>query len=560
MQRYLDNEDVQRSAAMAVASLARLEDNRAKLGEAGVCDLIMSALRVHLAVPSVVCKMALAIEVLCHDSGGNKLKLIAAGVIEILIQALSKHEKTAYCVADIFHALVTLSTHEDSKLKIFTENTFKMYVKALKNHDKNVHVAQWGANLIYCAAIDDHNRSKLGSLKACENIVNVLNKHGVKSPEVAQWACKAIFGLSLYAENKARFNTSETCSSLSHVLREHYKDPVVAEWCTAAVVAVSSTSQNRGRLGTAIPHLCLTLTQNMGSDAITKLVCEAVYELCVDSHNQSLFKDQSIADLMMATLTHHINNANIAMFVARAISNVCSQNSENATKLGDLGVCELLINGMYTHMYVQPFIQWSCAAIASLSNKNTKNQTSFGAFNAIDAISKGLITHKTSDVVCLQSTRALRILSLNHADNQLKVSRSNEIIPTLLSVIKTHVMKETIVEHACWILGERHVRSLDIVVYITYMIVCVFQVTLSTKERHKIETPCPPSLAAACLPWTGRPSPTSRATRVWARSSPRPAATARPARPRPWPRHLPTPPETCTPLIITSPTRALRRP
>lgn len=45
MQKYMENEDVQRSAAMAVASLARLEDNRAKLGEAGV-----HALRFHLSL------------------------------------------------------------------------------------------------------------------------------------------------------------------------------------------------------------------------------------------------------------------------------------------------------------------------------------------------------------------------------------------------------------------------------------------------------------------------------------------------------------------------------
>ncbi len=456
MQKYGENEEVQRSAAMAVTSLARIEANRIKLGAAGACDLVMVAMRTHISSAAVVCKMALAIDALSAQSDGNKVKFIAAGAVDILIAAFQKHEKIAYLVADIFRALVTLSTNEDSKLKIFSEANFKMYVKALKTHEKNNYVAQWGCNLIYCAAVDDHNRVKLGNLKACENVVNVLSKHGVKNAEVAQWASKAIVGLSAHVENKPRFNTTETCTSLTNALTEHYKDPVVAEWTTAAIVAVASITQNRVKLGAACVSLCNTLVTHPDVTAITKLVCDAIFELCVDVANQNLFYSAGVADNLIVSLTNQISKGDpaIGMYVVRAISSACAAQSECANKLGDSGVCELIVNSMQTHMYVANYIQWSCAAIASLSNKNLKNQSSFGSFQAVEALSKGLETHKSSDVTVTQVTRAIRVLTLNHPENQNKVSRSNEIIPSLLSVIKRHVMREAIVEHACWILGN----------------------------------------------------------------------------------------------------------
>ncbi len=80
MQRFPENADVQKAAAMAVASLARTESTREALGEAGVCDLVMRAAVRHVAQARVVSKIALAIECLAQVILGIRNEFIASVV------------------------------------------------------------------------------------------------------------------------------------------------------------------------------------------------------------------------------------------------------------------------------------------------------------------------------------------------------------------------------------------------------------------------------------------------------------------------------------------------
>jgi hypothetical protein len=70
---------------MAIASLARLEPNREKLGQSGVCDLVLNGFRTHPAHAPVLCKMALAMDVL-SQSNETRAKFAESGAADYLLR------------------------------------------------------------------------------------------------------------------------------------------------------------------------------------------------------------------------------------------------------------------------------------------------------------------------------------------------------------------------------------------------------------------------------------------------------------------------------------------
>ena len=52
---------------MAIASLSRLEPNRSKLGSSGACQLVLDGFRHHPSQAPVLCKLALALDVLSQS-------------------------------------------------------------------------------------------------------------------------------------------------------------------------------------------------------------------------------------------------------------------------------------------------------------------------------------------------------------------------------------------------------------------------------------------------------------------------------------------------------------
>lgn len=450
------DEEVQRAGGMAIASLGRLEANRQRLGGNGACELVAKGLATHIGVSGTVAKLALAVDVLSTNSEVNKAKFTNLKVVDNLLTALSKHEKDASMVADVLRALITLSTVEAIKHKMFNEPTFRMFNKLMRMHEKNESVANWSCQMIYTASTTDENRVLMGVARACETTVAVLARHGEKNTHIAEWGCKAIVGLSLSDANKERFHNPESCAALVKVLQNHNSNAVVAEWCTAAIVSIAVFPQNRVKLGTsgACQAIYNTLIQQASSETIVKLVCEAVYELCKDITNQGTFRNVGIGETLVNVLQSHIYNAALSADVCRAIYGFCNNNGDNANKLADLGVCAILAQGLKQHLFSAPFCQWSSAAIAALTGPtNAKNQSAFGDMGVIEALARLLPQHQHISIVCAQATRALRGLTTSHRDNQKRVGRTNLPLQ-VLQFMRMHVNSEIVVEHSGWLLAN----------------------------------------------------------------------------------------------------------
>ena len=456
MQKFQDREDVQRAAGMAIASLGRLENNRNKFGSVGACELISNALQLHIASHSCVTKLASAVDVLSTNSVANKGKFSALKTVENLLFALNKHEKNVSLVIEVLKSLVNLSSVEGNKNKIFTESTFKLYVRVMKLHEKNDIAAWWSCTIIANGAVGKENLVILGHAKACENVTNVLGKHGEANANVAQWGCNCIVALSILDENKEKFFHFESCNAIVKALKAHYQNTLVAQFGTASIAALAVFEQNWKRLAQAKASaaLCVTLAHQNTNENIIRFTCEAISELAADKENQKQLNNDGVCDILVNLYIQHANNADIAGTLLHSIGAVAFGQPDTGNKFIDLGFAEHIMKGFKKHAKTSAsYAEYVCSAMASIVGKTTKNQTLFSDLNAIEALNEVIRAHKQIRNVMTQALRALRILAANNKDNQMKIAKHEFILPSIMDLLNIHVLVPAIVEHGCWLLG-----------------------------------------------------------------------------------------------------------
>lgn len=408
--------------------------------------------------------LATATERLCVDSEANQLKFLKAQIVEVLLSVITKHEKNAAVVGESFRALVTLSSVRPCPQKIRTEESFRIYVHGLRVHDKSEYVARWGCNLIYSCAVDDHSRMILGSNRACEAVIVALQKHSNQSAVAALWGCKALVALSVLDSNKSRFINSETCVAVVKALEAHQDDAASSEWVCAAVVSLGASESNRLKLNGACSALCQVLKKQMAtSEIVTRLACEAIYELCVEEINRQSFAAAGASELLVHNLNTHMHDVKVSQQVCRAIAGfsnvpVNSTDFSNPTSLGANGCCQALFVTMRTHSFSPPLIEWACASIAAVTDRNATNQSIFldmvskdSTMNIFKLITFLLSTHRTHLGVCYQACRAVRSLCQANVKMVREFSAVG-IVPVTMKVLKTHKGVDNIVEFACWML------------------------------------------------------------------------------------------------------------
>ncbi len=132
----------------------------------------------------------------------------------------------------------------------------------------------------------------------------------------------------------------------------------------------------------ACAALCGVLTKlTVSSEIVTRLACEAIYELCFDESNRHLFAIVGACELIVTTLNTHIHHAQTAQHVCRAITGlakVSTHYNQNPDLLGAAGACHSVARVIHLHMLSSSLVEAGCSAIAALCfNGHEKNQNIF---------------------------------------------------------------------------------------------------------------------------------------------------------------------------------------
>jgi hypothetical protein len=508
MQKFLDHNEVQAAAGMAISSLARLDANKTLLGENGICELIRKSMTIHIRDARVMEKLTLAVDILSHQNEANQQHFTTLNIISLLLDGLQKHDKHPGLVATTFRCLITLANVKDNaNAVVFQEQFLKLYSRLLRQHDKEVNVFLYGCQLLYTAAsVDNLNRSILGKLKNCEFLVQQLLKYGEGSSNLAAWGCKAIVALSLFDGNKEKFHTPDSSTLLNKLLKAHYVDVVVAEWCTAAIVSTASFAQPRAKLGQlgvlgVLTH-CLALHHS--NEVILKLVCEAFYELCQDAQNQALVATQcvvtsasiapataaiaannsakshhedstphdtpagpvpilgNIFQIMVSIYNDHMGSVNFAIALCKAISSLTLNQTDNGVICVEAGIIACLLESIPMHIMVPLHVTWAFSAIASLTGqKKPSHQIGFlENTTLIENLSQAMTYHAAQIPAMIQVARCIRALAIGNSETQLLISQDEHLLRNCMQILQIHYLHETIVEHVSWILGSVEYRPL----------------------------------------------------------------------------------------------------
>ena len=186
----------------AVASLSDRKENLQLLGAAGACQELVRTISRFGASPDVAQWACLALSKLAQDPDISKYvgyEGACRGVTQILIVHVASAEVAEECL----NAMASLSSHEDGKNReIFAEaGVADVLVKALTRHEKEEAVGEQGCWALACLIADASRPSgaalvsKLVASGICKALPKIISRHAAND-RIAEYGCQALALLS----------------------------------------------------------------------------------------------------------------------------------------------------------------------------------------------------------------------------------------------------------------------------------------------------------------------------------------------------------------------------
>ena len=111
--------NVAKDGCVAIAQLARSNDfNKAKLGQVGMCAVLIDILKVYMTDKDIAIEGLKAITELAKNNSENRVKLSAAGGCRVALELLQNNSMDVSIATHGCAAIRNLSTHGENKAKL----------------------------------------------------------------------------------------------------------------------------------------------------------------------------------------------------------------------------------------------------------------------------------------------------------------------------------------------------------------------------------------------------------------------------------------------------------
>ena len=142
------------------------------------CEILAKVLRSYRRNRYVIAPTCRAIRHLALDRD-NQLSFGDLSVCEVLADLLAIHESHQECVEAILGAIWSMSTHDEFQIRFARREGFcEMLVEVVKVHRKELKVAEQGCGVLKNLALQQELRLKLGLLRCCELLAEILRYYG----------------------------------------------------------------------------------------------------------------------------------------------------------------------------------------------------------------------------------------------------------------------------------------------------------------------------------------------------------------------------------------------
>jgi hypothetical protein len=126
----------------------------------------------------------------------------------------------------------------------------------------------------------------------------------------------------------------------------------------------------------------------------------------------------------------------VAWKCVKRISNLSWNNTANKVRLGACGACEAVVAAVTMHMSDKDVARQGCRAIVNLSYNNADNAARLGACGACEAVVSAVTMHMSDKDVADQGCGVILNLSCNPSNKAKLVSLN--VVKILKSVMRTH--------------------------------------------------------------------------------------------------------------------------
>ena len=362
------------------------------------------------------------------------ISLGESGVCEVVLGALRDHPGSSSVAEQASAAIGNLSMTEDNNTKLGESGACRMVVAALRDH-----MADNGVARECCAAIGNMssnlgNAVKLGEADACAIVLRAFETHR-DFPSVLEYACTAVSNLAANEDNARILGEAGACTAILGVMTRFRENEEVMKECCAAIGGLASDEANAERLDEGgVCSLVVQVIRDFSDEPdVLQDACRSVWVLGDNKIDASTWAGklgavgacEAITDVLRA----HSENAECANWGCAAVWSL-SFNDGNAVLLETAGVCRVVLDALRNHPYDPQVVEQGCAAIGNLT-VNDECNVSFGTSGACELVIKALRDHSDEPAVVKEVRASIPFLFLSCLSSPVLSLTSAPLLVTL---------------------------------------------------------------------------------------------------------------------------------
>ena len=415
LNKHLASEDVVEEACSAIGALAKTCDkNRNLLASAGACEYICKVFKKHLANEMVVEKACYAASVIAADRDQISARLVSAGICRLIGKAFASfynnEEISGWALQCIVH-LGSSKYEGTNALKEFgSADVCRTLFFVIERHYNSLVLVELFLKAVVTMASIDSNVKKLNATDILNWLVRLMD-HCIEEETVVTLGCHALGELATDRDSAEKLGSLRACEIITNILVMHRENELVMSWaCRAAGRLASYSKRNSARLGeaNAAGALAVVLNLHMDRELVCNFVCLAISGMTIspsgNSINRSLLGDLGVCELVLRVLQRYEESESVVAEGLCALSGLVDCNASNLNKCVAHNICKVIVSALSRYNarkggestdlgnddLSQSVVQWGCWIIsrmlltASLSSAAIKFTTSNSDLSNMD--------------------------------------------------------------------------------------------------------------------------------------------------------------------------------
>ena len=429
-----------------------------------LCSFLFNTINDKLYA-SEICKVTLQ---LCKQPNNRKF-LGNSGLCDTMVLAIREHFSDEGFMATTLDLAFALTYDCPENIEKLGSSEFCGYIAQVFENDdyfENVSMVLSCVRLVCVLASKLNVRITLGTRGVCAGIVNVGEKYS-ETDGVFRNSIQAIRSLATNClDNKIFLGDAGCCTLLTNLLGERMTDPVQCESvCSACATLLNSKSPdnpnfNKFEKARLIPCIADVFQSHSSNEGIAKYLFVIVKHLALATIGLSFtLRDHDILSKCV-NLGQRFCKTSLSLSICECIR-ALSQNKENKYALGSFGVCKL-VTSLISHAidsFDAKLLEEGLLTVSSLVRGSCYNQGLFSATNICKMLASLINEESNSgESIVIKSLWCISLLcrsdmsSNSSSETNIASFAQSGVVDSLLNFYLTCLSRDELICATSWTL------------------------------------------------------------------------------------------------------------